>query len=33
MTGGAAALASCILIGPRLFRFEGKNESEEEQKK
>jgi Amt family ammonium transporter len=33
MTGGAAALASCIAIGPRLFKFIRKNESEEEKNK
>lgn len=33
MTGGAAALAACIVIGPRLFRFAKKNETPEEKKK
>lgn len=33
MTGGAAALAACLVIGPRLFRFENENESEEDAKK
>lgn len=30
MTGGAAALAACLVIGPRLFRFSKKSETEAE---
>lgn len=33
MVGGASALAACLVIGPRLFRFEKEDESEEDAKK
>lgn len=33
MVGGACALSACLFIGPRLFRFEKKDETEEEAKK
>ena len=33
MVGGASALTACIIIGPRLFKFPKKNETDDETKK